>query len=158
MLWRTIILFLDKMVWKPFYCRMNILLSLRRQEQYYRLFLGGFAAMPLTSGIIKRLIRFIRNKYKNGFISRFYRFADFIHCVFSTEYLYTRWKGARFLRQNRKNPCTWTTHNSPESLGFQGHLRCSVHIMYHSKLWWVSRPSLPQSLRDSSLPEGASCR
>jgi len=43
---------------------MNILLSLRRQEQYYRLFLGGFAAMPLTSGIIKRLIRFIRNKYK----------------------------------------------------------------------------------------------
>ena len=42
---------------------MNILLSLRRQEQYYRLFLGGFAAMPLTGGIIKRLIRFIRNKY-----------------------------------------------------------------------------------------------
>ncbi len=42
---------------------MNILLSLRRQEQYYRLFLGGFAAMPLTIGIIKRLIRFIRNKY-----------------------------------------------------------------------------------------------
>ena len=33
--------------------------------------------------------------YKNGFISRFYRFADFIHCVFSTEYPYTRWKGAR---------------------------------------------------------------
>jgi len=43
---------------------MNILLSLRRQEQYYRLFLGGFAAMPLTSCIIKRFIRFIRNKYK----------------------------------------------------------------------------------------------
>ena len=43
---------------------MNILLSLRRQEQYYTAFLGGFAAMPLTSGIIKRLIRFIRNKYK----------------------------------------------------------------------------------------------
>ena len=43
---------------------MNILLSLRRQEQYYRLFLGGFAAMPLISGIVKRLNRFIRNKYK----------------------------------------------------------------------------------------------
>jgi hypothetical protein len=43
---------------------MNILLSLRRQEQYYTAFLGGFAAMPLTSGIIKRFIRFIRNKYK----------------------------------------------------------------------------------------------
>ena len=43
---------------------MNILLSLWWQEQYYRLFLGGFAAMPLTVGIIKRLIRFIRNKYK----------------------------------------------------------------------------------------------
>ena len=85
---------------------MNILLSLRRQEQYYRLFLGGFAAMPLTSGIIKRLIRFIRNKYQNGFISRFDRVADFIHCVFSTEYKDIRWKGARFLRQNRKNPCT----------------------------------------------------
>ncbi|MBP3412070.1 MAG: hypothetical protein J6K89_02315 [Oscillospiraceae bacterium] len=43
---------------------MNILHRLWRQEQYYRLFLGGFAAMPLTRGIIKRLIRFIRNKYK----------------------------------------------------------------------------------------------
>ena len=43
---------------------MNILHRLRRQEQYYRLFLGGFAAMPLTVGIIKRFIRFIRNKYK----------------------------------------------------------------------------------------------
>jgi len=43
---------------------MNILHRPWRQEQYYRLFLGGFAAMPLTSGIIKRLIRFIRNKYK----------------------------------------------------------------------------------------------
>ena len=43
---------------------MNILLSLRRQEQYYRLFLGGFAAMALTVGIIKRFIRFIGNKYK----------------------------------------------------------------------------------------------
>ena len=41
---------------------MKILLSLRRQEQYYTAFLGGFAAMPLTSGIIKRFIRFIRNK------------------------------------------------------------------------------------------------
>ena len=61
----SIILFLDKMVCKPFYCRMNILHRLWRQEQYYRLFLGGFAAMPLTSGIIKRLIRFIRNKYNN---------------------------------------------------------------------------------------------
>ena len=49
---------------RPLSCRMNILLSLRRQEQYYRLFLGGFAAMPLTVGIIKRFIRFIRNKYK----------------------------------------------------------------------------------------------
>ncbi|MBP3412961.1 MAG: hypothetical protein J6K89_06835, partial [Oscillospiraceae bacterium] len=48
------------------YCRMNILHRLWRQEQYYRLFLGGFAAMPLTSGIIKRLIRFIRNKYKDN--------------------------------------------------------------------------------------------
>ncbi|MBP3412016.1 MAG: hypothetical protein J6K89_02030 [Oscillospiraceae bacterium] len=43
---------------------MNILHRLWRQEQYYRLFLGGFAAMPLTSGIIKRFIRFIRNKYE----------------------------------------------------------------------------------------------
>jgi hypothetical protein len=42
---------------------MNILHRLWRQEQYYTAFLGGFAAMPLTSGIIKRLIRFIRNKY-----------------------------------------------------------------------------------------------
>jgi hypothetical protein len=58
------------MVLKPFYCRMNILLSLRRQEQYYTAFLGGFAAMPLTSGIIKRLIRFIRNKYKSPYESR----------------------------------------------------------------------------------------
>ena len=41
---------------------MKILLSLRRQEQYYTAFLGGFAAMPLTGGIIKRFIRFIRNK------------------------------------------------------------------------------------------------
>ena len=49
---------------------MNILLSLRRQEQYYTAFLGGFAAMPLTSGIIKRLIRFIRNKYKSPYESR----------------------------------------------------------------------------------------
>ncbi|MBP3412515.1 MAG: hypothetical protein J6K89_04580 [Oscillospiraceae bacterium] len=46
---------------------MNILHRLRRQEQYYRLFLGGFAAMPLTSGIIKRFIRFIRNKYKSQY-------------------------------------------------------------------------------------------
>ena len=52
------------MVWKPFYCRMNILHRLWQQEQYYTAFLGGFAAMPLTSGIIKRLIRFIRNKYR----------------------------------------------------------------------------------------------
>ncbi|MBP3413433.1 MAG: hypothetical protein J6K89_09270 [Oscillospiraceae bacterium] len=37
---------------------MNILHRLWRQEQYYRLFLGGFADMPLTGGIIKRLIRF----------------------------------------------------------------------------------------------------
>ncbi|MBP3412703.1 MAG: hypothetical protein J6K89_05525 [Oscillospiraceae bacterium] len=43
---------------------MNILHRLWRQEQYYRLFLGGFASMPLTGGIIKRLIRFIGNKYK----------------------------------------------------------------------------------------------
>jgi len=43
---------------------MNILHRLWRQEQYYTAFLGGFAAMPLTSGIIKRLIRFIRNKHK----------------------------------------------------------------------------------------------
>jgi hypothetical protein len=43
---------------------MNILHRLWRQEQYYTAFLGGFAAMPLTSGIIKRFIRFIRNKYK----------------------------------------------------------------------------------------------
>ncbi|MBP3412978.1 MAG: hypothetical protein J6K89_06920, partial [Oscillospiraceae bacterium] len=49
------------------YCRMNILHRLWRQEQYYTAFLGGFAAMPLTSGIIKRLIRFIRNKYKSEF-------------------------------------------------------------------------------------------
>ncbi|MBP3412602.1 MAG: hypothetical protein J6K89_05015 [Oscillospiraceae bacterium] len=52
---------------------MNILHRLWRQEQYYRLFHGGFAAMPLTSGIIKRLIRFIRNKYKrlrkSGFLN-----------------------------------------------------------------------------------------
>ena len=34
--------------------------------EYYTAFLGGFAAMPLTSGIIKRLIRFIRNKYDNS--------------------------------------------------------------------------------------------
>ena len=45
---------------------MNILHRLWRQEQYYTAFLGGFAAMPLTSGIIKRLIRFIRNKYDNS--------------------------------------------------------------------------------------------
>ncbi len=57
------------MVRKPFYRRINILHRLRRKKQYYRLFLGGFAAMPLTSGIIKRLIRFIRNKYKNPFRS-----------------------------------------------------------------------------------------
>ncbi|MBP3413296.1 MAG: hypothetical protein J6K89_08550 [Oscillospiraceae bacterium] len=37
---------------------MNILHHLWRQEQYYTAFLGGFAAMPLTSSIIKRLIRF----------------------------------------------------------------------------------------------------
>ena len=43
---------------------MNILHRLWRQEQYYTAFLGGFAAMPLTGGIIKRLIRFVRNKYK----------------------------------------------------------------------------------------------
>ncbi|MBP3413350.1 MAG: hypothetical protein J6K89_08850 [Oscillospiraceae bacterium] len=43
---------------------MKILHRLWRQEQYYTAFLGGFAAMPLTSGIIKRFIRFIRNKYK----------------------------------------------------------------------------------------------
>ena len=43
---------------------MNILHRRRRQEQYCTAFLGGFAAMPLTSGIIKRLIRFIRNKFK----------------------------------------------------------------------------------------------
>ncbi len=42
---------------------MNILHRLWRQEQYYTAFLGGFAAMPLVSGIIKRFIRFIRNKY-----------------------------------------------------------------------------------------------
>ena len=59
-----IILFLDKMVRKPFYRRINILHRLRRKKQYYTAFRGGFAAMPLTSGIIKRLIRFIRNKYK----------------------------------------------------------------------------------------------
>ena len=41
------------MVRKPFY-----------QKQYYTAFLGGKAAMPLISGIIKRSIRFIRNKYK----------------------------------------------------------------------------------------------
>jgi len=62
-----IILFLDKMVRKPFYCRMNILHRLWQQEQYYTAFLGGFAAMPLISGIIKRLNRFIRNKYKSEF-------------------------------------------------------------------------------------------
>jgi len=38
---------------------MNILHRLWRQEQYYTAFLGGSAAMPLVSGIIKRLTRFI---------------------------------------------------------------------------------------------------
>ena len=61
---RPIILFLDKMVRKPFYRRINILRRLRRKKQYYTAFLGGKAAMPLISGIIKRSIRFIRrNKY-----------------------------------------------------------------------------------------------
>jgi len=46
---------------------MNILHRLWQQEQYYTAFLGGFAAMPLISGIIKRLNRFIRNKYKSEF-------------------------------------------------------------------------------------------
>ena len=61
---RAIILFLDKMVRKPFYRRINILHRLRRKKQYYTAFRGGLAAMPLISGIIKRSIRFIRNKYK----------------------------------------------------------------------------------------------
>ena len=43
---------------------MNILHRLRRQKQYYTAFLGGFATVPLMSGIIKRSIRFIRNKYE----------------------------------------------------------------------------------------------
>ncbi|MBE6985602.1 MAG: hypothetical protein E7434_08370 [Ruminococcaceae bacterium] len=42
----------------------GILRRLWRQKQYYTAFLGGFAAMPLISGIIKRSIRFIRNKYQ----------------------------------------------------------------------------------------------
>jgi len=49
---------------------MNILHRLWRQKQYCTAFLGGFAAMPLISGIIKRSIRFIRNKYKT--IQSFY--------------------------------------------------------------------------------------
>jgi hypothetical protein len=61
-----IILFLDKMVRKPFYRRINILHRLRRKKQYYTAFRGGLAAMPLISGIIKRSIRFIRNKYKRS--------------------------------------------------------------------------------------------
>ncbi|MBQ2446758.1 MAG: hypothetical protein II272_09995, partial [Oscillospiraceae bacterium] len=47
-----------------FYRRINILHRLRRKKQYYTAFRGGLAAMPLISGIIKRSIRFIRNKYK----------------------------------------------------------------------------------------------
>jgi len=39
---------------------MNILHRLWRQEQYYTAFLGGSAAVPLVSGMIKRLTRFIR--------------------------------------------------------------------------------------------------
>ncbi|MBE6984342.1 MAG: hypothetical protein E7434_01775 [Ruminococcaceae bacterium] len=42
----------------------GILRRLWRKKQYYTAFLGGFAAMPLISGIIKRIDRFIRNKYK----------------------------------------------------------------------------------------------
>ncbi len=42
---------------------MNILHRLWRKKQYYTAFLGGHAAMPLISGIIKRSNRFIRNKY-----------------------------------------------------------------------------------------------
>jgi len=42
----------------------GILRRLWRQKQYYTAFLGGFAAMPLICGIIKRSIRFIGNKYK----------------------------------------------------------------------------------------------
>ncbi|MBP3412209.1 MAG: hypothetical protein J6K89_03025 [Oscillospiraceae bacterium] len=58
---------------------MNILHRLWRQEQYYRLFLGGFAAMPLTSGIIKRFIRFIRYKYKGSA----FRFGLTVTCPLS---------------------------------------------------------------------------
>ena len=68
---RPIILFLDKMVRKPFYRRINILCRLRRKKQYYTAFLGGKAAMPLISGIIKRSIRFIRNKYNT--VKRYYK-------------------------------------------------------------------------------------
>ena len=64
-----LILFHDKMVRKPFCRRINILHRLRRKKQYYTAFLGGHAAMPLISGIIKRSIRFIRNKYKSQFIA-----------------------------------------------------------------------------------------
>jgi len=43
---------------------------------------------------------------KNGFSEPILQNAGIIHCVFSNECHDTRWKGARFLRRNRKKPCT----------------------------------------------------
>ena len=67
------------MVRKPFYRRINILHRLRRKKQYYTAFRGGLAAMPLISGIIKRSIRFIRNKY-NAYVIEFF-IKEVQYCV-----------------------------------------------------------------------------
>lgn len=41
--------------------------------------------------------------------------------------------GKRNLRITTQNPSTQTTHKTPETLGFQGVLHCSVHIVYPLK-------------------------